>query len=107
MPTSPLMAAMLGGNDNNAMLGLDPSLLNASQDVQTGQNIENQALSTAPAPPGAALARALVAVPGAYVKQQATSNLTKALSGGIEAAKNIFDETTPIVKGLRSDNPLV
>jgi hypothetical protein len=107
MPTSPLMAAMLGGNDNNAMLGLDPSLLNASQDVQTGQNIENQAFSTAPAPPGAALARALMAVPGAYIKGQATSDLTKALSGGIEAAKNIFDETTPIGKGLRSDNPLM
>jgi hypothetical protein len=107
MPTSPLTATLVGSSDNN-LLGLDSSLLNANQDIQTGEAIQNQALSTRPvAGPVGALAQALMAVPGAYIKAQGTNNLTKTIADGIDAAKDIFDETTPVGKGLRSSSALV
>jgi hypothetical protein len=103
---SPLTAALLGGNDNSnaTLLGLDPSLLNAGQDIQTGQAIENQALSTAPAPPGASLARALMAIPGAYIKSQATGDLAKAYAGSAAKLSEAFDPDDPIQKFLKSDS---
>jgi hypothetical protein len=106
MPTNPLAAALVSGNETN-VLGLDPNALQANADIQLGQQMQQAGLSAAPAYWPQALARVLEAASGTLLKESGVSDLAKAISGGVEAGKKIFDETTPIGKGLRSDVPLM
>ena len=106
MATSPLATSLLGEGNANA-LGLDPAALEANSDIQLGQGMQQGGLSTAPAYLPQALARLAQTLSGTYVKSQGLSELGKAMSGGIEGLKDVFSESTPIGKGLRSDNGLV
>ena len=106
MPASPLAAALLGGNEANA-LGLDPNALQANADIQLGQGMQTAGLSTAPAYAPQALARLAQAISGTYLRESGISDLGKAISGGIEGMKDVFPEDTMIGRGLRSPSPLV
>jgi hypothetical protein len=106
MPASPLTAALLGGNETNA-LGLDPSMLQANADIQLGQGMQQTGLSTAPAYLPQALGRLAEVLSGTYVQHQGLSELGKAMSGSVEAIKKIYGEDTPMGKLARSDIPLL
>jgi len=103
MPASPLVAALAGGNEAN-VFGLDPNLLQANADVQLGQGMQQAGLSTAPVYLPQAIGHLGQVLAGTYVQHQGVSDLAKSLHGSIEAAKGVFDETTPIGKMVRNPN---
>ena len=108
MAASPLAAALMtGGNENASLLGMDPATLQALPDIQLGQSLEQQGLSTSPAYPAQALARLFQAAAGGYIKNSAMHDLSGAYSGAADEMAKIFPPNTPIGAGLRSSNPMV
>lgn len=103
---SQLASTLAGGNETN-LLGLDPTALQANADIQLGQTMQQAGLSTAPAYLPQALGHLAQTLAGTYVRQQGVSNLAKALTGGIELAKEVFGPDTAIGKMLNNPNPLV
>ena len=106
MAASPLAAALLGGNPEQAAF-LDPNMASAQQDLQLGQSLLEQGLSTAPASPWQALARMAQAGAGTYLRSSGTSDLAKAYAGGANTMAKIFPPGTPVGDMLNSDNPLI
>lgn len=110
MAIDPLTASLLtsgnGGGGFNA-LALDPAIMQAQPEIQLAQQMEQQGLSTAPAYPGAAIARALQGAIGAGLQKSALSDLAKAYAGSSDAMAQIFPQGTPIGDALRNPNPMV
>jgi hypothetical protein len=107
MPASPLAAALMGGGNEAALFGLDPAVMQAMPDIQIGQALQQQGLSTAPASPMQALARVLQAGAGSVMARGAMSDLAKAYAGSADSMGQIFPAGTPIGDALRSPNPMV
>lgn len=104
MATSPLAAALLGG-DSGANGFADPNLAAVQNDMQTGQALTQQGLSTAPASPWQALARLGQAAAGGYLQQGARSDLSRLYAHQAEALKPIFKPGTPVGDMLASNDP--
>lgn len=106
MAASPLAAALLGGNDNNAaMLGVDPDLMAANSDAQLGAAMQRGGMDTSPAYLGTALGRLGQALAGTYVKRSALSDLGKAYASSASKLSQAFDPKDPVQKFLNSDDP--
>lgn len=108
MPIDPLTAQLLvgGGEGNAAMFGLDPNVAAAMPEIQLAQGMEQQGISTAPAYPGQALARALQGGVGALLQKGAITDLGRAYSNSLPALQHIFPQGTPIGDALASGNPI-
>lgn len=101
MATSPMLAGLLGGNNEVSSLALgDPALAAALPDIQLGQSMQQQGLSTAPAYPMQAFGRLAQALAGGFVQRQATSALAEALGGQAE-------HMSAILKKVQPNNPLI
>ena len=107
MPASPLAAALLGGNENATMMGVDPAIMQSLPDIQLGQSLEQGSLSTAPASPAQAGARLVQALVGQVVKHGAMSDLAKAMANSADEMAKIFPAGTPMGDALRSPSPMV
>src|SRR6185312_7149301 len=109
MPVSNLAAAMLGGNEGGQNLALltDPAIAGALPDIQLGQAMEQQGLSTAPAYPTQALARLVQTLAGRSMVQGGISGLASAYGNSAGDYAKIFPAGTPIGDAVRSNNPLV
>jgi hypothetical protein len=106
MPTSPLGAAILGGNEP-ALGYMDPTLLQAMPDVQLGQSMQQGALSTAGAYPAQAWARLAQAISGSYIQHQALSDLGKAYANTPTEMAKILEKTqpgNPVIPMLKSED---
>jgi hypothetical protein len=114
MPISPLAAAYMtgqgGGNDMSMMGVVDPALIAAQPELQLAQGMEQQGISTAPAYPGAAIARALQGAIGAGLQKSTLSDLAKAYSGVPDEVANVLDKAqpgNPASALLHDPNPMV
>jgi hypothetical protein len=105
MPASPLTAAILGNEPNIGLV--DPALLQASSDVQLGQGMQQQGLSTAPAYPAQAIGRLAQALAGTYIRGEGLNDLARASAGTVEGLKGIFPQGSPLGDALRSPVPAV
>lgn len=103
MAASSLTALLAGGNDNAAIV--DPTMAGIQNDLQTGQALTEQGISTAPASPWQALARVTQAATGNYIKQGARSDLTKLYAHTGDHLKQIFPAGTPVGDMLASGDP--
>src|SRR5579872_5304831 len=107
MPMSPLVPALLAGSGGEGAMFMDPATLAAQPELQLGQNLMTQGVSTAPAYPVQALARALSGAFGAGLFKSGASDLASAWGGSTQALEDIFPGDTPIGKAIRSSNPMV
>lgn len=110
MPVSPLAAAMLTGGGmggGESALLMDPALLQAQPELQLGQGMMQQGLSTAPAYPLQALARVVQAGLGANLYKGGLTDLARAYGGSSESLEQIFPPDSPLGAALRSPNPMV
>lgn len=106
MPVSPLASALIGGQTASPLLA-DPAIMAAMPDIQLGQAMEQQGISTAPAYPTQALARLAQTLAGRSMVKGGLSDLANAYSGSAENMGKIFPPGTPIGDALRNPNPLV
>lgn len=106
MPSSPLAAAMLSGQ-NAGLLSMDPTALAVQPELQVAQGLQQQGDSTAPAYPAQALARVFQAGVGASLQHDALNQLMQSYSGSAEALQKVFPSGTPLGDALRNPNPLV
>src|ERR1017187_1244493 len=95
MAASPLMAAMLGGDNNAAAFGIDPNLASANADIQLGQGMQQGGLSTAPASPAQAAARLAQVLAGTYIHSSAISDLGKAYADVPEKMAKVLEKADP------------
>lgn len=108
MATSNLAAALIGGGGaQNPMMLADPAIMAAMPDIQIGQGLEQQGLSTAPAYPAQALARLAQTLAGQTMVKGGMSDLAQAYGNSAESMAKIFPAGTPLGDALRSPNPLV
>lgn len=106
MPADPLTAAILMGSTgggNPAML--DPALMAITPDIQLGQAMQQQGLSTAPASPLQALARVAQAGAGGLMTRGALSDLGKIYAGEASRMAPLF-AGTPLGDALASGDPI-
>ncbi len=107
MAASPLAAALLGGNGGDAAAFLNPQMASAQQDLQLGQSLLEQGLSTAPASPWQALARVAQAGAGTYLRSGATNDLAKAYAHSADSAASTLPEGHPLRAALSSPDPVI
>jgi hypothetical protein len=110
MAASPLMAAMLSGDNNAAAFGIDPNLASANADIQLGQGMQQGGLSTAPASPAQAAARLAQVLAGTYIHSSAISDLGKAYADVPEKMAQVLEKADPknaLIPVLRNDSPAV
>jgi hypothetical protein len=110
MAASPLAAAMLGGGGESnaaAMMAMDPSMMTAMPDMQLGQSMIQQGMSTAPASPWQALARVAQAGAGTYLQHSALSSLAQAYAHTADNAADTLPEGHPLRAALQSKDPMV
>jgi hypothetical protein len=101
---SSLAAALLGGDSGNAGIA-DPAILAAMPQMQLGQGLVQQGLSTAPAYPMQAVARLAQTLAGGYLQHDAVGSLAKAYAHSAENAAKILPEDSPVRKMLQSGDP--
>jgi hypothetical protein len=104
MAASPLAAALLGGNQTAF---LDPTMAAAQPDLQLGQSLLEQGMSTAPASPWQALARVAQAGAGTYLRSSAMSDLAKAYAHSADSASATLPEGHPLRAALASPDPVI
>lgn len=110
MAVSPLAAAMLGNQGVSPMMAADPTMLAAMPDIQLGQAMQQEGISTAPAYPMQALARVAQTLAGRQLVQGGLGTL--GLAYGPETANQIADTlaktqpNNPAVDLLKSNNPV-
>lgn len=106
MAASPLAAALLGA-ENNPGAFLDPTIAAATPELQLGQSLISQGMSTAPASPWQALARVAQAGAGSYLQRSAVSDLAKAYAHSAENAAATLPDGHPLRAALTSSDPFV
>ena len=97
-----------GGNNAGGLAGLgalDPTLAAVQPELQLAQGMEQQGTSTAPAYPGAAIARALQGAIGAGLQKSAISDLGNAYSKSLPGLAHIF-KGTQLGDAIESGNPM-
>jgi hypothetical protein len=107
MPASPLAAALLGGDGNASSLGVDPAVLAATPQLQLGQSLVQQGLSTAPAYPLQALARLAQTAAGGYLQRDAVGSLAQAYAHTAENAASTLPDGHPLQAALKSNDPVI
>lgn len=107
MAASPLAAALLAQGGGNPAAFLDPSVAAAQPDLQLGQSMIQQGLSTAPASPWQALARIAQTGAGTYLQKNAISDLAKAYAHTSENAAATLPEGHPLRAALNSSDPVI
>ncbi len=106
MAASPLAAALLGGDASQTAF-LNPAMASAQQDLQLGQSMLEQGLSTAPASPWQALARLAQAGAGTYLRSSGTNDLAKAYAHSADNAAATLPEGHPLRAALSSPDPVI
>lgn len=105
--TAQLLTGGGAGGGGGIPLGVvDPALAAVTPEIQLGQQMVQQGVSTAPAYPGAALARALQGAIGASLQKSGYSDLANAYANSLPALQHIFPKGSPIGDALASGNPL-
>lgn len=107
MAASPLAAALLGGEGNSGFAAMDPAILAAQPDLQLGQSMIQQGLSTAPASPWQALARIAQAGAGSYIQHDAMKSLAQAYAHSADNAAATLPEGHPLRAALLSSDPVI
>src|SRR6266700_6136663 len=107
MAASPLAAALLGAEGGSPSAYLDPAIAAATPDLQLGQQLLQQGLSSAPASPWQALARVAQAGAGTYLQRGAISDLTKAYAHSADNAALTLPEGHPLRAALQSKDPVI
>jgi hypothetical protein len=110
MAASPLAAAMLGGNETNTAALLDPALLQALPDIQMGQAMQQQSLSTAPAYWPQAVGRLAQTLAGTLLHQTGLQEAQQAYSGATQSLADVLKQTqpgNPAIAMLENKTPLV
>lgn len=102
---SDLATALVSGQ--NAGLMADPALAAIAPQLQLGQSLATQGLSTAPAAPMQAIGRLAQAIAGAHMIGSAQDQLANLSAGSAEGLQKIFPQGTPMGDALRSASPMV
>lgn len=106
MAVSNLASALIGGQTASPLMG-DPAMMAAMPDIQLGQGLEQQGISTAPAYPTQALARLAQTLAGQSLVKGGLSDLANAYGNSADSMAKIFPPGTPIGDALRSPNPMI
>jgi hypothetical protein len=106
MAASPLAAALLGG-EGSSSFGADPAILAATPQLQLGQSLVQQGLSTAPAYPLQALARLAQTAAGGYLQRDAVGSLAQAYAHTAENAASTLPQGHPLQAALKSNDPVI
>ena len=105
MPASNLTATLLGG-DSGAVGLVDPSLASLQSDLQTGQALTQQGLSTAPASGWQAAGRLAQVLAGSYLQKSASSDLGRAMAHSADAMADALPEGHPLKAPLKGNDPI-
>lgn len=105
--SSPLLAALIGGDTNASALGVDPAAASAMNNLQLAQAMQQGAMSTSAAYPAQAIARLGQALAGNYIQGNATSQLANLYAHTAESAASTLPEGHPLLKALNSPDPVI
>ena len=110
MAASPLAAALLGGGGDTSSLAatfLEPTLAQATPNLQLAQAMLQSGLSSAPASPAQAIGRMAQAISGAYLQRKTLGSLAQMYAGTADNLASVFPQGTPVGDMLRSPDPTV
>lgn len=102
---SDLATALISGTNTGLMA--DPAIAAIAPQLQLGQGLATQGMSTAPAYPAQALGRLAQALAGTYLMGDAQHQLGALTANSTEELAKIFPAGTPMGDAVRSPSPLV